>query len=298
MESQGVDTSNNSISRRNDGNASAYSFLEENSKKIEKARQEGVSSESEYAEALRRMAEEAHEKEVIENIKDPYDRIKRELKKDISKIQEEYKKKFEKFQQDENKMRDEIEKQIENSKLSVIEVIGVFVALFTFISTEFQVFRIFREPMAIAGLSLILLGAISFLVILFDFYILQARAIKNGAKTYSDEGKYWKGLIIRVKENPARTSLFILTFAFIVLGVVLFSFSGNDDITKEIDRSIEAEASKMRADLMRELENEQSAVLKEKDLEIEKNRIKELENRMEGIRGCVDTFGIVRGCFR
>lgn len=63
------------------------------------------------------------------------------------------------------------EQKIESSRIKIIETLGVFVALFTFVSVEFQMFRIFHTPASISGLTLILLGSlISFLAIL-DFVI-------------------------------------------------------------------------------------------------------------------------------
>lgn len=69
-----------------------------------------------------------------------------------------------------NNLKEDIEK-LENKQINIIETIGLFIALFTFISTEFQAFKIYQELQAIAGLTLIMLGALLAFVIFLDFIL-------------------------------------------------------------------------------------------------------------------------------
>jgi len=64
-----------------------------------------------------------------------------------------------------------LKEEIEKSKLKIIETLGIFVALFTFISVEFQTFRIYQDPKEISGLTLILLGALLFFILIFDLIL-------------------------------------------------------------------------------------------------------------------------------
>lgn len=74
----------------------------------------------------------------------------------------------------ENKLdtiQDKIDNKIENSKIKVIETLGIFVALFTFVSVEFQAFRQMNNLNSIAGMTLIMLGSLSFFVIIMDIVL-------------------------------------------------------------------------------------------------------------------------------
>ncbi|MFA6177443.1 MAG: hypothetical protein WC694_00935 [Candidatus Paceibacterota bacterium] len=61
---------------------------------------------------------------------------------------------------------DKVEDKIRDSNLNTIETLAIFVALFTFVSIEFQIFRSFSSWEAAASLSLILLGTLTFFVVL------------------------------------------------------------------------------------------------------------------------------------
>ncbi len=120
----------------------------------------------------------------------------------------------------------EYDKKIESSKLSVIETLGIFVALFTFVSIDFQVFRSYRDWHAITGLTLILLSSMSFLVSIFDF-------------------------IINKKLGLSRTFFILLEVLFIISGIFLFSYAKNEDIQdKEIE--IKQEILKYSNDLQKD----------------------------------------------
>lgn len=75
------------------------------------------------------------------------------------------------------KVEETVTKNITESKLTVIETLAIFVALFTFISIEFQIFRSFTSWQAGASLSFIILGALIFFVVTMDF-LLHERKIE------------------------------------------------------------------------------------------------------------------------
>lgn len=105
------------------------------------------------------------------------------------------------------KQGESLEKKIEESKIKTIETLGIFVALFTFIGVEFQVFKSFTGWEAAASLTFILLGALSFMM--FSLHVF----LHDELKTEIILEGYW--LII----------LFILMF--LGTGVYLFGKSGD-----------------------------------------------------------------------
>lgn len=195
---------------------------------------------------------------------------------------------FSRFEEKINNFEIQIEKinnRIENQKLTIIETIGIFVALFTFISIDFQVFKSYRNPFAISGLSLILLGSISFLLILFDFYVLQARAInskiENSYKNKNIVSSIWE----RIKNHPARVCILGLTMILITAGVLLFHYAKNEDF-----EDMKNEFRKEESELIRnDIKNETAQVFNNQ--EIIKN------NDLNAVKKCVKLFGFTRKCF-
>ena len=61
-----------------------------------------------------------------------------------------------------------LENKIESSKIKVIETLGIFVALFTLISVEFQIFRLYENAVTIGGLTLIILGSLLIFITVAD----------------------------------------------------------------------------------------------------------------------------------
>ena len=86
-------------------------------------------------------------------------------KKITKKIEEKFNKKIEITIRTTEK---ELSNKIDDSKLKTIETLGIFVALFTFVSVEFQVFRMLDNPQSIAGLTLILLGSLLTFITVLD----------------------------------------------------------------------------------------------------------------------------------
>lgn len=110
------------------------------------------------------------------------------------------KEKIEKYESRMEKIKDDLDKKIDDSKIRIIETLGIFVALFTFISINFQVFKSYKNPVAISGLILILLGSLTTFITILDFLII------NGSK--------------KIKEFPVE--LLLLNLFFLVAGFILF----------------------------------------------------------------------------
>jgi uncharacterized membrane-anchored protein len=107
-----------------------------------------------------------------------------------------------KIKTEEDKLKDKLEQKIEDSKLSVIETLGLFVALFTFISIDVQILKSDLNLLALAGFVLVTLGALSFFVICLNLLV-----------TKSDD---------RIKTSKYRFVLaFIITILLLVCGVWL-----------------------------------------------------------------------------
>jgi tetrahydromethanopterin S-methyltransferase subunit B len=66
---------------------------------------------------------------------------------------------------------DKLDRKIDDSKTRVIETLGIFVALFTFISVEFQALRSLQDTADIAGITLIFLGGLLLFVTVLDLIL-------------------------------------------------------------------------------------------------------------------------------
>lgn len=197
----------------------------------------------------------------------------------------------------------ESRKQIENQKLTIIETLGIFVALFTFVSVDFQVFKSYRNPFAVAGLSMLLLGAISFLVIIFDFYILQARAIKNDFERndVSDNSNndigFWSDLKKRYRNNPTgivlRILLFVISISIIILGAFLFCHYSRPENLEDEEQRIKKEISES---IKIDIENQNNSL---KNINANNSEtIEDINNEIDNIKKCVRDFGFTYKCFK
>lgn len=101
------------------------------------------------------------------NVWDSLETIKKDLfnrfNRNINSKSENLRKQFE---TDIEGTKEKLEAKIDDSKLKIIETLGIFVALFTFVSIEFQIFRSFTSWQAGASLTLIILGALLFFCII------------------------------------------------------------------------------------------------------------------------------------
>lgn len=102
----------------------------------------------------------------------------------------------------EERLRD----KIDDSKLKTVETLGIFVALFTFVSIDYQVFKSYKNPLTIGGLIFILLGSLTMFVILIDYLIIN-----------SDKNNKIKKRI--------QAELWLVNILFLVIGFFLFIIS-------------------------------------------------------------------------
>lgn len=67
--------------------------------------------------------------------------------------------------------RKEIKEQVENNKIKIVETLGIFVALFTFISINVQIFSRISNLFAASVFSFLFFCIISEMIILLDFFL-------------------------------------------------------------------------------------------------------------------------------
>lgn len=61
---------------------------------------------------------------------------------------------------------DKVQAQARSDKLQAIQILAVFVAFFTFVSVEFQLFAVLKDPLSVVALTSVLLGALLCFVLL------------------------------------------------------------------------------------------------------------------------------------
>lgn len=66
---------------------------------------------------------------------------------------------------------DELEKRVEKATTSFVETLGIFVALFTFISVDIQVFKSPLRILSVAGFTLIMLGSLLWFLFYFHAFL-------------------------------------------------------------------------------------------------------------------------------
>jgi len=161
-----------------------------------------------------------------------------EIEQDISKFKERV--------DSEIKNNKETVEKIENKQIRTIETLAIFVALFTFISVEFQLFKYYQSPQAISGLTLIFLGSLLTFLTVLDFVlninlpIIKTKKIPGYLESMVDkvrktigteetiEFSWFKssswGPAIKIKYMP----LISLWFIFIMSGTLLFICSNQN----------------------------------------------------------------------
>jgi hypothetical protein len=191
-----------------------------------------------------------------------FDSNKRDFKEELRRIKEEY------------------DRKIENSKLTIIETLGIFVALFTFVSIEFQVFRMYRDPQAISGLTLVLLGSTTFLMSIFDISIINARSIKN-RNTESKKRAVFKQENLKrnffrwCNNNWARSMLVIIEIGTIIYGTRLFIGSDIEDLEDAKNDLVK----EVRMELKENFKNDVNVIVNEK-----LNNFEDIKNAQNDIR--------------
>lgn len=134
---------------------------------------------------------------------------------------ESYKSSFEKRLNEKEK---EVERKIEQSQFKYVEMLGIFVAVFSFVSIEFQIIRAFTYWQEISAFTLILLGSL----ILFA------------------------ALINRFLSSNSNDSFFILPCLVIASGIGLFYYSPQKTSNDSIQ--IQTETQNSITDFSKEIE--------------------------------------------
>lgn len=116
-----------------------------------------------------------------------------------------------------DKRIDGIEAKINEVNFRTIELLAFFVAIFTFISVDIQVFKYVISWLAAAGFTLIMLGG------LFLFLIILSKLILERETT--------KGTII----------LGISSACFIVIGILCIDYANNDYLKMLDDRYVKSD---------------------------------------------------------
>ncbi|MDD5639660.1 MAG: hypothetical protein PHR47_02540 [Candidatus Pacebacteria bacterium] len=187
----------------------------------EKDSSSGTAREKDFKEILKAQIREGAE-EII-NSETFKDNIKKELEEEI------------------NRETKELENKIENSKIKVIETLGIFVALFTFISVEFQIIKQGNTLLGVSGLTLLLLGSLLFFVIVMDMML----AINNFRKKTN-----WINKIQNAIKPDSNLKMTILFSIILVTGGVICiffdSYSSNITIDKNNYDKINSNYSELK----------------------------------------------------
>jgi uncharacterized membrane protein len=250
-----------------------------------------------------------------QNRKQILSELKNHLDAEIKKVNSEFERK-----------KDQLEGKIESSKIKVIETLGIFVALFTFISTEFQVFKIYQNPVTIVGLTLIILGSLLIFVTVLDtildnnFSLYKTRRISGTMDSFLQNVRnlsgYEEKIDIKILDWKTwderfkfKIIIILIWFAFIITGVLFFVFSpetkdkyvkyNRDDYGSYIDKYLNInnhlnELEEANNDLRNEIKNLENAaitsssiMLLNKDLN---NSIIELKNKVYSQQEIIDCF--------
>lgn len=145
--------------------------------------------------------------EKIKKQEDKVDKFEGKMEKTTKEIEDKFNDKIENTTKE---TEEKLNNKIDDSKLKTIETLGIFVALFTFVSIEFQVFRMFDDPQSVAGLTLILLGSLLTFITVLD-------SVLSKIKLQEDiEFKLLK---------PKSWPLVFIWMLLMILGGALFVFS-------------------------------------------------------------------------
>lgn len=218
------------------------------------------------------------DKKINEQITEKFIFLKK-LQDDFTKLKQKTEVDLKKYKREIEDNKHNLEDKIENGRLSTIESLGIFVALFTFISIEFQVFRSYRNPFAISGLTLIFIGSIFLFLVVLDYLIIQVRGNESDKARKSKKGKLWYVL-------PP------LSVVLISSGMFLYWQSPNEDL-EDKQTLIKNQVYNLVKDDIKQQNTEL--------LETNKNNeflIDDLKNNLDSIKNCVNNFGFTYKCFK
>jgi hypothetical protein len=130
----------------------------------------------------------------------------------------------------------EAREEIQKHGIRIVEMLGLLVGLFTFVSVEFQVFRNFCLPWHVTGLTMILLGSLMIFSLLIDVLLndlFPAYVIDSQHKIFGDMARKRTGQtpdFFNYKTWGSglkfRTILFVLSILLVVGGGFIFAIHG------------------------------------------------------------------------
>ena len=82
------------------------------------------------------------------------------IQKEIKKLQDDTNRELQEIEKEIKASVSKIDDQQRNDKLQSIQILALFAAFFTFVSVEFQLFSVLKDPLEAIALSLLLLGAL------------------------------------------------------------------------------------------------------------------------------------------
>ena len=105
--------------------------------------------------------------DILEKIKEE---IIEKYKEDTRVKTENLKQQFEKIIKDTKK---ELEEKIDDSKLRIIETLGIFVALFTFVSVNFNIFNRVADLWSAGIFTLLIFSVLSLMILIMDILLMK-----------------------------------------------------------------------------------------------------------------------------
>lgn len=189
--------------------------------------------------------------EVLRKLLDDYSKKFNENENKQNEIQ----KNLEKTGENLKKTREEIEKW-KDDKVNLIEILGIFVAIFTFVSVEIQILKGVTDYLRVAGLSILLFSGLSFFLLVL-FFVSENWVRKNNE---SEKYKhfYKKSFVIFI----------VLVFISLIFGIVLVTkgdynnpanIKNNRNFIelKNENTKLEKEVNTLRLDI-KEIKNDQT----------------------------------------
>lgn len=189
-----------------------------------------------------------------------YEKISQDLKDVSKKIKKEIK---EEIQPEFNGLKtniETIEKRTEQNKLRLIETLALFVALFTFVSVNIQIFRSPLSLLSAAGFVLIMLGSLSLFLLIMHFILLNlnfkktitlrgsmsrfVRSIMSSDWKEEVEFKFWHG---STWGDGFKVFFLLFIFSTVLIGLGVYLVSRDTTVIEtngteeKLDRAINVE---------------------------------------------------------